>query len=79
MLSQYGVLSTRYTVEPYRHDIDGRWYLIAKSEGNPALLLSIGIATNLMDHLRAVGTDDLADDLECKIEKARRYAGINTR
>ena len=53
--------------------------MTANSEGNPGLLLSIGIATNLMDHLRAVGTDDLADDLKCKIEKAKRYAGINTK
>lgn len=76
VLSQYGVLSTRYTVVPHRHDVDGLWYLIVSSEGNPSLLMSIGTAAILMDHLRAVGTDDLADDLQCKIEKARRYAGM---
>jgi hypothetical protein len=74
VLSQYGVLSTQYTVQPYRHDVDGLWYLIVNSEGNPGLLMSIGTAVTLMDHLRAIGIDDLADDLNCKIEKARRYA-----
>src|ERR1700742_3832000 len=76
VLSQYGVLSTRYTVEPHRHDVDGLWYLMVYSEGNPSLLMSIGTAAILVDHLRAVGTDDLADDLRRKIEKARRYEGI---
>ena len=74
VLSQYGVFSTRYTVQPYRHDVDGLWYLIVNSEGNPGLLMSIGTAVTLMDHLRAVGIDELANDLKCKIEKARRYA-----
>jgi hypothetical protein len=78
VLSQYGVLSTRYTVQPYRHDVDGLWYLIVNSEGNPSLLMTVGTASTLMDHLRAVGIDDLADDLYCKIEKARRYAGKRT-
>ena len=76
VLSQHGVLSTRYTVEPHRHDVDGMWYLTVTSEGNPTLLMSIGTATILMDHLRAVGADDLANDLGRKIAKARRYAGI---
>jgi hypothetical protein len=53
------------------------WYLIVTSEGNPALLMSVGTATGLMDRLRAVGTDDLANDLERKIGKAKRYAGVN--
>jgi hypothetical protein len=74
VLSQYGILNTQYTVQPYRHDVDGRWYLIVNSEGNPSLLMSLGTAATLLDHLRAIGIDDLADDLQCKIEKARRYA-----
>jgi hypothetical protein len=77
VLSQYGVLSIRYTVQPYRNDVDGLWYLIVTSEGNPALLMSVGTATGLMDHLRAIGTDDLANDLQRKIGKAKRYAGVN--
>ena len=76
VLSHYGVLSTRYTVEPYRHDVDGLWYLIVNSEGNPNLLMSIGTAATLLGHLRALGTNDWADDLKRKIDKARRYAGM---
>jgi hypothetical protein len=37
VLDKHGVLSTRYTVEPHRHDVDGLWYLRVTSEGNPAL------------------------------------------
>jgi hypothetical protein len=78
VLSQYGVLNTRYTVVPHRHDVDGLWYLTINTKGNPALLMSIGTAAQLMDHLRAAGTDHLANDLKRKIEKARRYTGMNT-
>jgi hypothetical protein len=74
VLSQYGVLSTRYTAKPQRHDC--LWYLAVASEGNPDLLMSIGTATRLMDHLRAIGADHLASDLERKIAKTSRYADI---
>jgi hypothetical protein len=76
VLSQYGVLSTRYTVDQRRHDVDGLWYLIVTGEGNPALLMSIDRAQGLMEHLRAIGADALARDFACEIAKARRYAGI---
>jgi hypothetical protein len=36
--------------------------------------MPIGSATKLMDHLRAAGVDDLANDLNRQIEKARRCA-----
>jgi len=74
VLGQHGVLSTRYAVEPHRREEDGLWYFKITSEGNPALLMSAGSATKLMDHLRAVGANDLANDLEHQLEKARRYA-----
>lgn len=77
VLSQYGVLSTQFTAQPYRNDVDGMWYLIVNSEGNPSLLMSIGTATGLMDHLRAIGAEHLANDLYRKIGKARRYSGVN--
>jgi len=76
VLSQHGVLSPRFAVHPYRHDVDGLWYLIVTSEGNPDLLMSVGTATRLMDHLCAIGAVILANDLKREIEKARRYAGV---
>jgi hypothetical protein len=76
VLSRYGVLSPRFTVQPHRHHVDGLWYLTVTSDGNPDLLMCIGTATSLMNHLRAVGTDGLADELERKIAKAKRYAGV---
>jgi hypothetical protein len=51
--------------------------LTVASEGNPPLLMSIGTATGLMDHLRAIGANHLANDFERKIAKARRYASIS--
>jgi hypothetical protein len=75
VLDQYGVLSTQYTVEPQRHDVDGLWYLKVTSESNPTLLMPIGSATKLAIVLRAAGADDRANDFEGQIEKARRYAG----
>jgi hypothetical protein len=74
VLDQHGVVSTRYSVEPHRHDVDGLWYLKITSEGNPALMMEIGAATKLAIVLRSAGADDLANDLERQIEKARRYA-----
>ena len=76
VLSQHGVLSTRFTVQPYRYEVDGLWYLTVASKGNPTLLMSIDTATNLAQHLRAVCTDDLTHDLQRKIEKAKRYTSI---
>ena len=74
-LRQFGVWSTQFDVEPHRHDVDGLWYLKVTSEGNPVLMMSIGLATKLLVRLREIGADDLANDLEHQIEKARRYAG----
>src|SRR5262249_39332255 len=74
VLKDFGVYSTQYSVEPHRHDVDGQWYLKVTSEGNSPFLMPIGSATKLMDHLRAVGVDDLANELNRQIEKARRCA-----
>jgi hypothetical protein len=76
-LSQHGILSPRYTAKPQRHD--SLWYLAVASEGNPDLLMSIGTATRLMDHLRAIGAAHLANDLEHKIAKTRRYEGMTSK
>lgn len=74
MLKQFGVPSTQFSVEPHRHDVDGLWYLKITSEGNPAILMSVGKATQLAIALRSVGADDKANDFDHQIEKARRYA-----
>jgi hypothetical protein len=74
VLKDFGVHTTQYSVEPHQHDVDGQWYLKVTSEGNPAFLMPIGSATKLMDHLRAAGADDLANELERQIDRARWYA-----
>ncbi|MGJ4971025.1 hypothetical protein ACQR1N_20380 [Bradyrhizobium sp. HKCCYLRH1073] len=78
VLNQHGVLSTRYTVEPHRHDVDGVWYLKVTSEGNPALMMSIGAAQKLLQGLRSADADDLVNDLSRQIEKAYQYAGLKS-
>jgi hypothetical protein len=49
------------------------------SEGNPDLLMSIGTASRLMDHLRAIGATYLANDLERTTAKTRRYEGMTSK
>ena len=73
-LKDFGVYSTQYSVEPHRHDLDGQWYLKVRSEGNSPFLMPLGSATKLMDQLRAVGADDLANELERQIDRARWHA-----
>lgn len=75
MLKQFGVQSTRFSVEPHRLDVDGLWYLKIASDGNPTVLMSIGEATKLAIALRSISADDMANDLDSQILKARRYAG----
>jgi hypothetical protein len=75
-LKQFGVWNTDFSVEPHRFEVNGLWYLKVTSEGNPALMMDIGSATKLMIVLRSVGADDMADEFEREINKARRYAGV---
>ena len=74
VLRSYGVGSPRFSVEPHRHDVDGLWYLKVTSESNPTLLMDIGSATKLVVHLRTVGADDIANDVERETDRARRFA-----
>ncbi len=75
VLTQFGVQTTQFSVEPHRHDVDGLSYLKMASDGNPAVLMSIGEATKLAIVLRTVAADDIANNLESQIVKARKYAG----
>jgi hypothetical protein len=75
VLKQFGVASTQFSVEPHRLDVSGLWHLKITAEGNPTLMMDIGGATKLAIVLRDAGADDMANDLERQIEKARRYAG----
>jgi hypothetical protein len=64
--------------EVLKDDVDGLWHLKVTSEGNPALLMSIGAARKLLNNLRSADADDLANDLNRQIEKAYRYAGLKS-
>jgi hypothetical protein len=76
VLKQFGVRSTQFSVEPHRHEVSGIWHLKITSEGNPTVLMDIGGAAKLSIVLRTVGADDMANDFERQIDKARRYAGV---
>ena len=74
VLKSYGLMSTQLSIEPHRHDVDGLWHVKVKSEGDPTLLMSVGSATKLVVHLRAVGAEDLANDFEREANRTRRFA-----
>jgi hypothetical protein len=74
VLMSHGVVSTNFSCEPHRRDDDGLWYLKVASPGNPTNLMSIGMATKLVAHLRAIGADDVANRVERETERVRRFA-----
>jgi hypothetical protein len=76
VLRQHGIASTDIeTIEPHRSDIDGLWYVKVSGPGDPAVLITVGNATNLVVHLRHALVQDLADRFQEQADRARRFAG----
>jgi len=64
------------TIEPHRHDVDGRWWVKVSSPGNPTSIMEVGATTKLAIILRALGVDALAKRFETETATARRYEGL---
>jgi len=64
------------TIEPHRHDVDGRWWVKVSSPGNPTSIMEVGATTKLAIILRALGADALAKRFETETATARRYEGL---
>ena len=76
VLRQHGIASTDVeTIEPHRSDTDGLWYIKVSCPDDPAVLITVGNATNLVAHLRHAHVQDLADRFGEKTDRARRFAG----
>jgi hypothetical protein len=75
ILKRHGIASVDIgTIEPHRSDVDGLWYVKVSCPGDPAVLMGIGAASKLAASLRFAHVDDLAEDFEKEVDRARRFA-----
>ena len=73
VLERFGLPDrSAFGMEPHRDD-QGIWRIKVSHEGDPAILMSQGLATRLADVIRSVDRH-LADQIDACIEKARRYS-----
>jgi hypothetical protein len=76
VLAQHGIATTDIeTIEAHRSDTNGLWYVKISCPGYPAVLITVGNATNLVVYLRHAHVQDLADRFQEQADRARRFAG----
>ena len=71
ILESFGLLDRdAFEIEPHRDD-QGVWRIKVSHEGDPAIHMSQGHATSLVDVIRSVDPH-LADQIDACLEEARR-------
>jgi hypothetical protein len=74
VLKRHGIQTTDIvTIEPHRHD-DGLWHVKVSCAGDPAVMMTVGAASKLIEELRSAGDAPLADQFQHETERARRFA-----
>jgi hypothetical protein len=69
---EHGIASADIeTIEPHQSDIDGLCYVKVSCPGYPAVLITVGNATNLATHLRHAHVQDLADRFQEQADRPR--------